>query len=198
MMNTSNTDFFLALTQDGTLLGVCLTFAMFVSIILPVFLYSVIWYEKHSSDNKQTLLNKFETFVSWSGIEYLTFVQMAENVRYLVGPLPAYFCLFVRILRSTIFVELLVYLDLAVLTRYFYIFWIKNPAGFQDDFWAMFLNMMVKMFCLLSMIVWHLAITYQPLNFYICAGIDPTLAYLNPPRYKTNSTIEKSLPLKFH
>ena len=138
MVNSNHTDFFLALTQDGYTLMVCLTFAMTVSITLPVLIYAIIWYEKHTSDNKRTLINKFVTFGSWSGIEYLVFVQMAENLRYLVGPLPANFCLLVRILRSTLFVELLVYLDLATLTRYIYVFWIKNPAGFNDDFWAQY------------------------------------------------------------
>ena len=33
--------------------------------------------------------------------------------------------------------------DLIILTRYAYVFWLKNPAGFNDDFWVVFFNMWV-------------------------------------------------------
>jgi hypothetical protein len=35
------------------------------------------------------------------------------------------------------------YFDLIILSRYVYIFHLKNPAAFDDDFWALFLNLWV-------------------------------------------------------
>ena len=182
MDNKTEQNFFSGLTEDKMALKFFLTFAISMSTIVPMFMYSIIWYEKYGSDNKRTLLNKFAASICCSGMQFLMFIQMSEIIWYLYGPLPANFCLFVRILRSTLSAEVLIYLDLIVLTRYLYIFWIKNPAGIHDNFWALFIGILVKMFSLICNGVWHLTISHQPLNFYICSGLDPTIAYQNPPR----------------
>ena len=182
MENETNQNFFFGLTEDKMALKLCLTYAISTSVILPIFMYSIIWFEKYGSDNRSTLLNKFATSICCCGIQYLMFVQMAENMFYLHGPLPANFCLFVRILRSALFIEMFIYLDLIIITRYLYVFWIKNPAGIEDDFWSLFLGILVKMLSFIFNGVWHFTITHQPLNFYICSGLDPTAAFQNPPR----------------
>ena len=175
-------NFFFGLTGDKMALKLCLSYAFAVSIILPIFVYSIIWYEQCGSDNRRTLINKFVILISYSGMQYLMFVQMPENIWYLYGPLPPNFCFFVRILRSALFVEMLIYLDLMIMTRYLYIFWIKNPTGTHDDFWVLFIFMLVKMLSFIFNGVWHWTISHQPLNFYICSGLDPTTAFQDPPR----------------
>ena len=158
---SSDLNFYASLTDDKTSLTVCLTFAISVSIVVPIFLYGIIWYDRCGTDNKRTLLNKFTSLACWAGIEYLVFVQTSENVRYLFGPLPTKFCFFARIIRSVIFTEMLLFVDLIVLSKYFYIFWIKNPAGFDDGFWASFLNLSVKLSSILSMTTWHFVMENQ-------------------------------------
>ena len=96
--------------------------------------------------------------------------------------LPEHLCLFARILKSSIFIEILLFFDLMILSRYLYIFWLKNPAGFQDDFWSAFLNILVKVFSFIFMAVWHLLANHQSLGYYICCGSSPPMAFHNPPR----------------
>ncbi len=226
------TQFFAELTSSQPVLRVtCLVFALATSLVVPVFLYSIIWYERYGSDNKRTLLNKFASLACWAAIEYYLVAQMLEIITFLFAPLPAQFCLFTRyqfsqhylliffvrklhkllfciyictflaigfwrkscfknvgkidhrIVRSSVFIELLVFFDLITLTRYFYIFWLKNPAGFNDEFWANFFHIWVKMFSFVFMSTFHIVSKHQSFNYYICSGLDPTTAILNPPRY---------------
>ncbi len=38
-------------------------------------------------------------------------------------------------MKNVVSVQLMLFLDCIVFARYVYIFWLKNPAGFHDDFW---------------------------------------------------------------
>ena len=62
------------------------------------------------------------------------------------------------------------------LARYVFIFHLKNPARFQDDFWHLFLNIWIVGFGLVSQFVFVYLPGQQPINFYICAGLDPRTA----------------------
>ena len=178
------TQFFSELTSNQPVLtAACLTFASVTSLAIPVFMYAIIWYERYGSDKKRTLLNKLASLACWAAIEYYLVAQTLEIVIFLFAPLPAQFCLFTRIVRSSVFIEVLIFFDLITLTRYFYIFWLKNPAGFHDEFWANFFHFWVKMVSVIFMSTFHIVSLHQSLNYYICSGLDPTTAILNPPRY---------------
>jgi len=58
--------------------------------------------------------------------------------------------------------------------RYSYIFWLKNPAAFHDEFWCVFINVFANVFGLVSQLTWHQSLPRQPIGYYICSGIDPT------------------------
>jgi hypothetical protein len=38
-------------------------------------------------------------------------------------------------MKNVVSVQLMLFLDCIVFARYVYIFWLKNPAAFHDDFW---------------------------------------------------------------
>jgi hypothetical protein len=187
-MESNNTalknDFFSTLTEDKQTKGICLSFAVISLLTFPILAYSIIWYEKYGTDNKRTMINKFFSMICWSAIENWILVQSSEILCYIIGPLPSNFCFFIRIFRSANFYQFLLYADLAMISRYVYIYCLKNPAGFNDDFWAYFFNMWVKICTLISMMVYHSLLTYQPSNYYICAGKNPIIAFNNPPRFQ--------------
>ncbi len=170
-------------SNQPVLAAACIIFALVTSLLIPVLMYTIIWYERYGSDNKRTLLNKFASLACWSAIEYYLVAQTLEIVTFLFAPLPAHFCLFTRIVRSSVFIELLLFFDLITLTRYFYIFWLKNPTGFNDEFWANYFHIWVKMFSIIFMSTFHIVSIHQSFNYYICSGQDPTTAILNRPRY---------------
>ena len=55
-----------------------------------------------------------------------------------------------------------------------FIFWLKNPAVFQDEFWLIFINIWIKGFSFIFNFIWFFTADHQIINFYICAGKDPT------------------------
>jgi hypothetical protein len=89
--------------------------------------------------------------------------------------------------------QVLLFADLATLARFFYIFLLKNPGNFNDDFWAFFLNLWVKLATLVSMTAYHCLLTIQPINFYICSGLNPTVAFQNTQRQEKHLTMETLL-----
>ena len=85
--------------------------------------------------------------------------------------------------RSAIFLEVLLFFDAVAIARYFYIFRLKNPAAFNDDFWSWFFNLWIKSFALLSQASWHLLVERQPMSYYVCTGQDPTETMKHPLRF---------------
>jgi hypothetical protein len=181
-MNSSD-DFFAGLTSGNPVRTISLTFSGLVCLVVPAFIFSIIWFERFGSDKKRTLLNIIASFGCWTGIEYIYVIQTSEIFRYIHGPLPPSFCFFLRIFRSALFLELLLLFDTVTISKYFYIFWLKNPAGFNDDFWSIFLNVWIKGFSFLSQTVWHYFVNQQPMSFYICTGQDPTPFLKHPLRF---------------
>jgi formate/nitrite transporter FocA (FNT family) len=58
--------------------------------------------------------------------------------------------------------------------KYIYIFWLKNPAAFNDDFWSKFIIIWTHIAAIVSSGVYHFLTNNQPLEFYVCTGQDPT------------------------
>lgn len=57
-----------------------------------------------------------------------------------------------------------------ILTRYIFIFWLKNPSAFNDDFWFLFVNIWTVGFTFISDFS-HLYLPgRQRMEFYICTG----------------------------
>jgi len=184
MANSSlpTSDFYSNITDGKPTKFLVIAFATLTSLIIPAFLYFIIWYEKYGSDNKQTVINKFTTCGIWCAIQYYVLLVTSDTLRFVFGPLPRNVCLILRIIKSAMFLQIFIYFDLIVISRYFYIFLLKNPAGFNDDFWAFFLNMCVIMLTLLIKAGYHLAVPHQIITFYFCCGINPQTENYIPPR----------------
>ena len=52
-------------------------------IVQPVLLYTLIWYDKFSSDQKRTFINMLNSSICWLSIEYIIIVQTTEVLRLL-------------------------------------------------------------------------------------------------------------------
>jgi hypothetical protein len=56
------------------------------------------------------------------------------------------------------------------MVKYIFIFWLKDPFNFQDDFWYLFANLWVIIFSVTSQFVYLYLPGCQPLNYFICTG----------------------------
>ena len=92
-------------------------------------------FEHFGSDLKRTILNKFVTSACFSGIQFVVFGQSLNILRYFIGPLPNLVCFVKTVLVQSVLIQILIFADGIVVARYLYIFVLKNPFAFQDDFW---------------------------------------------------------------
>jgi len=150
---------------------------IFATVSMPVctvLLYGIIWYERFGSDNKRTLANKLFSILCWSSICALL-VSSLDIVRYVVGPLPGYVCFLAVIARNVIRTQILLLYDAVLVTRYVFIFWIKNPGGVDDDFWCLFLSIMViGLSTIMNFVIYTLPVK-RPMFYFVCADTDPHL-----------------------
>ena len=94
-------------------------------------------------------------------------------VRYLFGPLSTRFCLLQYALKNAIYSQILLYLDGIIIFRYVFIFWLKNPTVFQDDFWNLFLNIWILGFAIISQFISSQMAGRRALYYYTCSGQNP-------------------------
>ena len=159
------------LTQTNLRLILSLTIAITCTCICTPLFYCVIWFEKFGSDKKRTLINKLLTMNCWNGIGYLIFVQTLEILRFIYGPLPLIICNIKNVIKLSSIFALVLNTDAALFANYAYIFWLKNPAAFQDKFWCQFISTWIYSASLVVFGTLHMIDEFQIQTCFICSGI---------------------------
>lgn len=136
-------------------------------------LCSIIWFEKFGSDAKRTILNKLVGSVCASALEWCFFVQMPELARYLLGPMPSWMCLTHTIVKNSVLMQMLIFFDCITVFKYLFVFRLRNPGGFLDDFWTAFINIWVFGFCILSQFTQTILPNSLTMNYFFCTGENP-------------------------
>ena len=106
----------------------------------------------------------------WPMIQYILIVQLIETARFIFGPLPAIICHMQNIVRFAIVDMILMCKASSIFTKYLFIIWLKNPAGFYDEFWAFYAWMWIQGCSFLVEMTIYLLGGNQPVTFYICCG----------------------------
>jgi hypothetical protein len=73
-------------------------------------------------------------------------------------------------LKSVIMMQNILLLDGMIISKYVLIFCLKNPAGFQDDFWGRYLTIGIIMFSNITQVVADMMPGKNTKFFYICTG----------------------------
>lgn len=169
----SQKDYFLFMTNSSLLRNICVVFSCICLIVGPLALYSIIWFEKFGSGQKRTLLNMLFSMTCWICIGFAVFVYLPETIRFIYGPFPEIICSANTVLRHSFVSMLLLFMDAISLTRYVFIFKLKNPAAFNDTFWCFFLCLFIIIGSFLVQGSWYIYADYRPISFYMCTGRNP-------------------------
>ncbi len=124
----------------GASLCILLSFFTFTSV------YGIIWFERFGSDLKRIFINRIVSSICWNFLLWLIVVQIPELFWFFYHPVSENFCLINLLLRNAFFTQIVLFLDVIVISRYIFIFWMKNPLSFQDDFWHCFINIWIVTF----------------------------------------------------
>ena len=64
-------------------------------------------------------------------------------------------------------------LNSIVVACYFFIFWLKNPASLDDDFWGTIIGIYAAVFSLIANTTLMLVPQRYSIFYYACADLDP-------------------------
>lgn len=115
------------------------------------------------------------TSLSWSYIEYIILVSFPDIIRIFNTSLPTPFCYATVVLRFAINTEILLYQNGIIISRFVYIFMVKNILAFHDEFWNRFFCIFIRLFSFLLELSIVCLPGRQPIYFYLCTGTDPDI-----------------------
>ena len=81
--SSNSEDFFKFIMENSAVRNASLVFCIGSMIVQPILLYTLIWYDKFSSDQKRTFINMLNSSICWLSIEYIIIVQTTEVLRLL-------------------------------------------------------------------------------------------------------------------
>ena len=134
--NASGTeDFFEELYANRPSKIAILMASCLLTVVNVFLLYGIIWFERYGADLKRTLVDKSIASLCWCELVAETIWFGLNFLRYVMGPLPPSVCWIKTGFVYTNGMVQLLFVDVYLITRYLYIFVLKNPASVEDDFW---------------------------------------------------------------
>ena len=166
-------DYFGGLMENRPSKICSVVFSQLGNCIALLSIYSIIWYEKFGTTEYKTVINRLNVQCWWTSFVYYGFFQQLEIVRYIFGPMPWALCqlnIFAKLFAPMYLVLLL---DFIIITRYLFIFWIKNPVGLNDEMLGTFFTLWSLLFTFISQSVLIMMPGKEFPDIWFCSGLDP-------------------------
>ena len=196
--DSTESDFFAGIFHNRPAKVASVILCITRSIILIPMVYGIIWYEKYGSNQKCTLINKLVSSLCWSCFEWFIAIQTVDMFRYVFGPLSSTACLTVNNLRFVIYKQQMLLMDAIIIIRYIYIFWLKNVAAFNDDFWHIVINIWIVGFSIVTQIFVFWMPGCSSLYYYICTGKNPLVDQKIPLKNATGQQFLTAISILLH
>lgn len=147
-----------------------------LSIIFCLFnLYltlGIIWYERFSSDNRRTLMNRLVSLICLELAKWLVLCQSVDIIRYIVGPFSVTFCNLHNILKLAARIQLLLLFNCMQITKYVFVFYLRNPSAVTEEFWSLSICICSSSLSIISSFVIVYLNEQQTIGFYLCSDSD--------------------------
>ena len=139
-------DYFKIVFEDRPLkyVGLCVSF-VFVLVMCSL-TFGIIWFEHFGSDIKRIFINRIVSCACWVVLQGYILFQVPDLFLYIYRPYPVWICYIQTILRHAFVLQLLLLLDALLISRYIFIFLLKNPLNFDDKFWCSFVTLGIFIF----------------------------------------------------
>ena len=110
-----------------------------------------------------------------AGLSFL-FLSLAPDIlRFSFGPLPSWICCIHLVIKTAHVWIFLLYIDAIIIARYLFIFCLKNPAAFADDFWCCFVSIWIYAISLVTLSSWNFLVNFETMGINICSGANPEI-----------------------
>ena len=104
---------------------------------------------------------------------YLLVMLSGDIVISMFSPLPSWYCHLQIFLKNVALIASLLTTDSIMIIKNLFIFWLKNPASVNDDFWNVFLVQWIIGFSSIRQFTYMFWPERQPINYYVCIGQFP-------------------------
>ena len=112
----------------------------FIAMILTIaMLLGIIWYEHYGADSKRILTNKLVALICWNEILGTVTAFATDAVIFIFPSLPESLCPMFGFARMMFASNILMLFNMIMISKYIFIFWMKNPGSLNDDFWTLFI-----------------------------------------------------------
>ncbi len=91
--------------------------------------FGIVWFEKFGSDSRRTLINKLVSSIYFTTMVELPLIYVFEAFRFFYGPYPQFACYLFAAVKNSLKWQALLLLDLIMISKYLFGFWLKNPAA---------------------------------------------------------------------
>ena len=86
--------------------------------------------------------------------------------------MPLIICQINFFFKRTITTQLMMFLNVIMMSRFFYIFVLRNPTAFQDEFWSFFGNIWILFFSWTGQMASEIMLGCENINVNICSGVN--------------------------
>lgn len=151
------------------------SFSVLLHLTNLLLYYGIIWYERFGTDNNRSVMNKLVSNICWNGFVSIPVTQVLDVVILFFGPIGENSCFLFTVFRNMMKTNVLLFLDAIIFSRYILIFWLKNPASVQDNFWSIFVAAEVVVFSSIFNISVLMLPQKHSIFYYACADLDPAI-----------------------
>jgi len=138
-------------------------------------LYSIIYFEKNCLNRNKTFLNKLVSLLCSLCIEFGFLATTTDILRCFLGPFPIMLCRLEELVKISYLQQKLLILDAVLISRFIFIFLLKNPLASKDDFWSRFVSMFIRTSSFTAQVVFMHLSPNEAINVYTCAGLKPVI-----------------------
>ena len=155
----------------------------------------LIWYERNCKNRFRTVINQLVATDAWFILLWCLFVYIPDGARFSYGPFGELFCDIEIFLKNVLWSCMLITLDVILMLRYAFIFYVKNFAVINDDVLALILNLSIVIVSIWLSVVKRFTPGNLPLSYYLCSGLNPNQnltkgSYLSTPKkYNTGRLV---------
>jgi len=86
---------------------------------------------------------------------------------------------------------------LMLILKYVFVFWLKNPMAFEDEFWLLFAKRWIRVYSILAQIIADIFPGKRVFFVYVCSNTKPEFGDLSISRFATSSGLNILLLVLF-
>ncbi len=173
--SSTSTTFYTGLVEWDFIKVIYLIFHILLTFIGPGLLYSIVWYERYSSDIRcRTLMNQLLAHICILSIIDCLINRIPYISIIFIGPYSSTTCGYLSFMGRFCYLIRIIELSIRQIIKYFYIFQWKYLVSLNNDFFAIFFTIWNLILCFLFIFIsYQLGFQDSDLDYHICTGKQP-------------------------